>query len=141
MQQVKQKLKMLVVDNNRCVQMIIKEKLSARMLITSATDFKQAKHKLMNQDVPDIIVLYLHTDGDESGYQLLKLIRASNSLEKVTVILLGRCDGFENSTERIEAFQCGADYCLAKPFNPEEFELIITALFRTKGTLKYNETL
>lgn len=141
MQQVKRKFKMLLVDNNRLIHTIIKEKFSSRILITSAMKLDEAESKLMSQDLPDIVVLYLHTDGEKSGYQLLEMIRSSDVLAKTLVILLGRCDDFEYSTERIEAFQRGADYCLAKPFDPEEFVGIIAALLRIKGLLNYNETL
>jgi len=103
MQQVKHKFKMLLVDNNRFIQTIIKEKFSSRMLITGAMKLDEAESKLMSQDLPDVVVLYLHTDGDDSGYQLLEMIRSSDVLAKMLVILLGRCDGFEISLERTKA--------------------------------------
>ncbi len=42
MQQGKHKLNMLLVDNNRSVQMIIKEKFSDKMTITIAMGLNQA---------------------------------------------------------------------------------------------------
>jgi len=63
-----------------------------------------------------------------SGYDLLRQLRAAGS--KIPVLMLTARSAVE---DRVKGLDCGADYYLTKPFEPQELLACIRALTRRRG--------
>lgn len=142
MEKSKPKFKLLAVDDNKSIQMIVKQHLSSKLSITSAANPDEAMNWMKQQNFPDIIVLDMHMDGDsEAGYKFLTELRASGFFGTIPVIILSGSVESADSETRIRFLKAGADDFLQKPFDPIELEWRIIAVLRTKGALSYSEIL
>lgn len=132
-------IKVLAVDDNKAIQMIIKEHLSKKFDLTIAANPAQAKTWLKQENFPDIIILDKNMDNDtEAGLKFLKYIRSSGYFGAIPVLMLSGTDDSESSDTRIMFLKAGADDYLLKPFNPVELEWRLIAILRTAGKLPYN---
>lgn len=137
-------IKVLAVDDNKAILMIIKEHLSTKFDLTTAANPAQAKTWLKQENFPDIIVSdknMLDKNGvmdSEAGLKFLKWIRSSGYFGSIPVLMLSGTGESENSETRIMFLEAGADDFLLKPFNPVELEWRIIAILRTAGKLPYN---
>ena len=108
----------LVVDDDDRIRELVKEYLEEnKFLITTAKNAIDAKNKIEIIKF-DIIVLDIMMPG-ESGLSLTKEIKKNNP---VPIILLTAKDETKN---RIEGLEIGADDYLGKPFEPKELLLRI----------------
>ena len=113
----------LIVDDDDRIRSLVKRFLArAGFRVTTAADAPQARRLLQNL-VFDLIVLDIMMPG-ESGLELAAAIRA----EADTPILLLTARG--EPEDRIAGLRVGADDYLAKPFEPEELSLRISAILR-----------
>lgn len=132
-------IKVLAVDDNKAILMIIKEHLSTKFDLTTAANPAQAKTWLKQENFPDIIISDKNMDDDtEAGLKFLKWIRSSGYFGSIPVLMLSGTGESENSETRIMFLEAGADDFLLKPFNPVELEWRIIAILRTAGKLPYN---
>jgi DNA-binding response OmpR family regulator len=132
-------IKVLAVDDNKAILMIIKEHLSKKFDLTIAANPAQAKTWLKQENFPDIIILDKNMDDDmEAGLNFLKWLRSSGYFGSIPVLMLSGTGESESSETRIMFLEAGADDFLLKPFNPVELEWRIIAILRTAGKLSYN---
>ncbi|MDC0157500.1 response regulator transcription factor [Verrucomicrobia bacterium] len=75
---------------------------------------------------PDLIILDVMMP-DLDGFQLLRMIRSDNILQKVPVIMLTAKSGVEH---RIKGLEQGADDYLGKPFDSQELVLRIRSILK-----------
>ena len=75
---------------------------------------------------PDLIILDVMMP-DLDGFQLLRMIRSDNLLQKVPVIMLTAKSGVEH---RIKGLEQGADDYLGKPFDSQELVLRIRSILK-----------
>ena len=114
----KNKLHILVVDDDDRIRELIKQYLNDNNFITStAIDSEKAKIKI-DQFKFDLVVLDVMMPG-QSGFDLTKEIKKKGNLP---VILLTAKGEPEN---RIKGLELGADDYLGKPFEPKELLLRI----------------
>ena len=114
----KNKIHILVVDDDDRIRDLLKEYLNSKNLIVStANDAEQAKKRLELFKF-DLIVLDVMMPG-QSGYDLTKEIRKKFN---IPIILLTAKGEVEN---RIKGLELGADDYLGKPFEPKELLLRI----------------
>ncbi len=114
----KNKIHILVVDDDDRIRDLLKEYLNSKNLIVStANDAEQAKKRLELLKF-DLIVLDVMMPG-QSGYDLTKEIRKKFN---IPIILLTAKGEVEN---RIKGLELGADDYLGKPFEPKELLLRI----------------
>jgi DNA-binding response OmpR family regulator len=76
--------------------------------------------------IPDLIILDVMMP-DLDGFQLLRMIRSDNLLQKTPVIMLTAKSGVEH---RIKGLEQGADDYLGKPFDIQELTLRIHSILK-----------
>ena len=76
--------------------------------------------------MPDLIILDVMMP-DLDGFQLLRMIRSDNLLQKTPVIMLTAKSGVEH---RIKGLEQGADDYLGKPFDVQELTLRIRSILK-----------
>ena len=114
----KNKIHILVVDDDDRIRDLLKEYLNSKNLtVSTANDAEQAKKRLELFKF-DLIVLDVMMPG-QSGYDLTKEIRKKFN---IPIILLTAKGEVEN---RIKGLELGADDYLGKPFEPKELLLRI----------------
>ncbi len=114
----KNKIHILVVDDDNRIRELIKEYLNEHhFIVSTAIDALSAKIK-MEQLKFDLIILDVMMPG-QSGFDLTKEIKKNNN---IPIILLTAKGEVEN---RIKGLELGADDYLAKPFEPKELLLRI----------------
>ena len=84
---------------------------------------------------PDLIILDVMMP-DLDGFQLLRMVRSDNLLQKVPVIMLTAKSGVEH---RIKGLEQGADDYLGKPFDSQELILRIRSILK-RSTDQSNDT-
>ena len=117
----------LVVDDDNRIRDLVKQYLEEnQFIVTTAKDSEDAKNKMKIIKF-DILVLDIMMPG-QSGLSLTKEIKKRDS---VPVILLTAKD---ETQDRIEGLEFGADDYLGKPFEPKELLLRIkNILNKTKS--------
>ena len=124
----KNKIHVLVVDDDDRIRNLLKEYLNSKELIVStAIDADQAKKRLEIFKF-DLIVLDVMMPG-QSGYELTKEIRNKFN---IPIILLTAKGEVEN---RIKGLELGADDYLGKPFEPKELLLRINNIISKNKSL------
>jgi len=119
----KNKLHLLVVDDDDRIRSLLKDYLSNNnYMVSTAENAGEAKHKIEYIKF-DIIILDVMMPGQD-GYDLTKDIKKKF---KVPIILLTAKGEVEN---RIKGLEIGADDYIGKPFEPKEL------LLRIKNILK-----
>ncbi len=125
----KNKIHILVVDDDDRIRNLLKEYLNSKELIVStANDADQAKKRLEIFKF-DLIVLDVMMPG-QSGYELTKEIRNKFN---IPIILLTAKGEVEN---RIKGLELGADDYLGKPFEPKELLLRINNIISKNKSLE-----
>jgi Response regulator containing CheY-like receiver, AAA-type ATPase, and DNA-binding domains len=114
------KKKILVVDDEQSICLILENFLSEQYEIVSQNDALQALEWLEG-NLPDLIICDIQMPGLD-GYQFLEKVRQRGYTKHTPIIMLS---GSEGSKERIKCYKLGAQDFLMKPFNPEELEEII----------------
>lgn len=114
---------LLVVDDDERIRVLLRKFLTRNgYMVTAARDAAQAR-RLLSGLAFDLIVLDVMMPG-EDGYSLTRDLRQRID----TPILLLTAKG--ETDDRIEGLESGADDYLAKPFEPRELLLRITAILR-----------
>ncbi|MFL2889862.1 MAG: response regulator transcription factor [Pelagibacteraceae bacterium] len=114
----KNKIHILVVDDDDRIRELIKEYLNENnFIVSTAFDAEKAKY-LCNKFKFNLIVLDVMMPG-QSGFELTKEIKKDSD---IPIILLTAKGEVEN---RIKGLELGADDYLGKPFEPKELLLRI----------------
>ena len=117
---------LLVDDDDRIRTLLQKFLVRNGYLTTAASDAAKARRLLSGLDF-DIMIIDVMMPG-EDGLSLCKDIRA----ERDTPILLLTAKG--ETSDRIAGLEAGADDYIAKPFEPKELLLRISAVLRRVPT-------
>jgi len=128
----KQKLHILVVDDDDRIRELVKQYLEEnQFLVTTAKDVPDAKEKIEIIKF-DILILDIMMPG-ESGLSLTKQIKKRYT----TPIILLTAKG--ETQDRIEGLELGADDYLGKPFEPKELLLRINNILSKTQKTKLTE--
>ena len=123
----KNKIHILVVDDDDRIRNLIKEYLTDNnYIVSSAIDSPSAKIKI-DQFRFDIIVLDVMMP-DETGLNICQRLRV-NGVTIPIIMLTAKGD----EVDRIVGLEMGADDYLPKPFNPRELLARITAILRRQA--------
>ena len=120
--------KILAVDDNVVDIATIEKLLGERYDLKTATTGEDALD-MAGDFQPDIILLDNMMPGLDGG-QVCRQIRADSGLRHTKIIMLS---GKSRVSERIEAYQAGADDYIAKPFNEDELLAKIRVYLRLKS--------
>ncbi|MCY7353190.1 MAG: response regulator [Cytophagaceae bacterium] len=116
----------LLVDEDPYVANVLRQALGNDFKLKVITNGIEAMHWLEQGNYPDLIITELeipHLDGHE----LIQLVRGSNLMAHLPIIVLSTQD---DSSIRIECLESGADAYLTKPFNPFEVRAKARAILR-----------
>jgi DNA-binding response OmpR family regulator len=127
------KHKILVIDDEQSICLILENFLSADYEVTSKNDGLQALEWL-EDNLPNLIICDVQMPNMD-GYQFLEKVRQRGYTKHTPIIMLSAT---ETSKERVKCYRLGAQDYLMKPFNPEELEeLIKKNLFPIRYTSKW----
>ncbi len=112
----KKKKKILVVDDELDMLMVIKLRLEASGFeVITATDGLEGLNAA-RKDNPDLIVLDIMLPK-MNGYKVARFLKFDEEYKKIPIVMLTALGGEEDRTTGIET---GADAYLTKPFETEQ---------------------
>ena len=126
--------KVLVVEDDPTIQLIIRRSLEKRFSVVAYTNGMDALSYLQDGNLPDIIISDLNTP-QMGGLELIDQLKASGFFSAIPVLVLS---GEESTETRIKCLDAGADDYVVKPFNPRELEARMKAILRRTGKLLFN---
>ena len=127
------RFKILIVDDEPTVVRSIARLFTNtdKYEITTAFDGFEAGIKVA-QFQPDLIILDLILPNMD-GFKVCQLIKSRPETQHMAVLVV---TGYPSDENMQKALECGADYCMAKPFQiPELMERVDTLLSRDNITL------
>src|SRR5258707_10209048 len=121
----------LVVDDEPIVREVVVRYLEQAGFDTREAEDGVAARELLEQKMPNAIVLDLMMPGMD-GLELCRWIRARSDVPVIMLTALGE------ETDRIVGLELGADDYITKPFSPRELTVRIKAVLRrsTSGAAK-----
>ncbi|MFD2523947.1 response regulator transcription factor [Emticicia soli] len=120
------KLKLLIIDDEASIRKVLEHFLNKEFEVTVKNDGMEGMSWLEAGNDTDFIIADLNMPN-LSGKEFTKVIRASNLYGDIPIIILS---GTDESKERIECLNIGADDFMLKPFNPMEVHAKIKAILR-----------
>ncbi|MDI9866902.1 response regulator transcription factor [Flectobacillus sp. DC10W] len=119
-------LTLLIIDDEQSTRIVLEHFLKKDFNVVVKGDGMEALSLLEEGFDVDFIIADLNMPN-LSGKEFLKILRASNLFGQIPVIILS---GTDESKERIDCLNIGADDFMLKPFNPMEVQAKIRAIMR-----------
>lgn len=129
--------KILIVEDDAYMQLILKKFLSKAYEIEICTNAMDALSFMQNGNIPDLVITDLNTPK-LSGLDLVNQMQVSDFFKSIPIIILS---GEDSSEKRIKCLDTGADDFIVKPFNPAELEARVRAVLRRIGKLNHRHVL
>ena len=123
---INQKIKVLIIDDEPSTRKILEHFLNKEFEVILKNDGMEGMRWLEGGNDPDFIIVDLNMPN-LNGKEFVKVIRSSNLYFDLPIIILS---GTDESKERIECLNLGADDFMLKPFNPMEVHAKIKAILR-----------
>ena len=120
------KIKILIVEDDVYMQLILKQFLSNVYETEVCVDGMDALASIQNGNIPDLIISDLNT-SKINGLELISQLQASDFFKTIPVIIVS---GEDSSEKRIMCLNSGADDYIVKPFNPAELEARVRVILR-----------
>ena len=111
------KRKILVVDDNKELRMLISLTLEFSQCELLEADSAVSGLEMLRTHQPDIILLDVMMPGELDGLGLCRMIRDDESLKHIKIIMLSAKGQQKDVQMGLEA---GADDYVVKPFSPSE---------------------
>ncbi|MDD5355776.1 MAG: GDP-mannose 4,6-dehydratase [Candidatus Omnitrophica bacterium] len=116
----------LIIDDDKDATGLISTRLESYGFKVSVANIPGDAFEFLKENIPDLIILDLVMPGID-GYEVLSKIRLDKKTKEVPVIVLtAKLD----QSDKLNAFNLGAQDYITKPYEPEEF------LARIKVALK-----
>lgn len=128
------KSKVLVVDDNEDVRILIKKTLSDYYIIEEAATSDEAMTKSFEFN-PDLIILDIMLP-DTSGYEICSQLKSKEQFKNTPIIFLSVKSG---PNSRITGYKLGAIHYLEKPFEPEELREVISSILKNVSSIDTSE--
>jgi len=122
---------LLIVEDNPEIARFIGMVMGSHYNIQFALNGEEALLKAQ-ENMPDILLTDLMMPQMD-GLELCRRVRQSDVLNHIPIIVISAKDA---DSDRMEAFQAGADAYLIKPFNAEELTLRVEQLLRQRQLLR-----
>ncbi|MDD0852960.1 response regulator transcription factor [Halobacteriovorax sp. GB3] len=119
------KSKILVVDDNEDIRILVKKILDPSYLVETVSTAEECLEKAWEYK-PNLIILDIMLE-DASGYELCSQLKSNDDLKHTPVIFLSAKTG---SNSRITGYKLGAVHYLEKPFEPEELREIVNTVLK-----------
>jgi DNA-binding response OmpR family regulator len=120
----KSRPRILVVDDEKDIRQLLIDCLSGDFEILEATDGSEAL-LVIEKTIPDLVILDIMMPGT-NGFQVLRRLRQTPDIP--VIVLSARID----TTDKVEAFELGANDYVTKPFIVEELIARIKAILNRK---------
>jgi two-component system KDP operon response regulator KdpE len=117
--------RILVVDDEQSIQRALKRNLIAGGYEVQVAGSGAEALAILDQGMPDLILLDLCLPGDISGLQVCERVREESSLPPI-IVLSARSE----EKMKVQAFDLGADDYLTKPFGNEELQARVRVRLR-----------
>ncbi|MFC0183835.1 response regulator transcription factor [Pseudarcicella hirudinis] len=128
---MEKKQTLLIIDDEPSTRIILEHFLKQEFDVTVRGDGMEGLAWLEKGNDVDFVIADLNMPH-LNGKEFIKVTRASNLFSEIPIIILS---GTDESKERIECLNLGADDFMLKPFNPMEVQAKIkTILRRVKKT-------
>lgn len=118
----------IVVDDEKDVIQTIATFLIPRGYKVSGANNSEEFFKLLEKDLPDLVVLDIKLPGD-NGYEICGKMRERDKFADIPVIMLSANDAED---DKVIGLDTGADDYLTKPFGLQELHARIKAVMRRK---------
>lgn len=119
---------LLIMDDAPGIQKILTNFLQKEFDLVIKNDGMEGMHWLDEGNMVDLIVADLNMPN-LNGKEFLQTIRASNFYRNIPVVILS---AENDSNERIDCLNKGADDFIEKPFNPAEVAAKIRVILRRR---------
>lgn len=123
---MEEKIKLLIIDDESSTRKVLEYFLKNEYEVILKNDGMEALGWIESGNNPNFIIADLNMPN-LNGKEFVKVIRASILYNNVPIIILS---GTDESKERIECLDLGADDFMLKPFNPMEIHAKIKAILR-----------
>lgn len=117
---------LLIIEDNHFMMALLKNIFNTRFDVVAASNGEDALKWIYEGNFPDIIISDLRMP-EMDGIELLKNLKESTFYRDIPFIVLS---GVEQSGERINCLQMGANDFVLKPFNPEELIIRVEKLLK-----------
>ncbi len=117
---------MIIIDDEKALRLLLSEFFKDKFNVTPLQTGHGCMDYLYTNPLPKVAIIDLGLP-DVSGLELIARLRKESKWDDLVIVVLS---AREASTDRIAALRAGADDYLQKPFNPEELEVRINAIFR-----------
>ena len=114
------KHKILIVDDNTEMLMLLQEAFSDKFRVVVAHDAEQALKEVKN-DIPMLIVTDVMMPGID-GFELTRRLKQNKHTMSVPVVILSAKN---SSQEKIAGLDAGADAYIGKPFNIDYLKAVV----------------
>jgi len=117
---------LLIIDDEPSICKILEHFLKKDFNVVIKDDGSEGMLWLEQGNETDLIIADLNMPN-LSGKEFLRVAKASNLYSDIPVIILS---GSDESSERVQCLNLGADDFMLKPFNPLEVQAKINAILR-----------
>ncbi len=118
--------RVLIVDNDEVSKQRLQQILSTQNYHIEQTDSGKSALALMEENVPDIILLDVVLPGQD-GFEFCEKIKQTEKFERIPIIFISALD---KPVDKIQGFNAGGSDYITKPFRRTE------VLIRVKAYLK-----
>lgn len=125
------KHKILIVDDNTEMLMLLQEAFSDKFRVVVAHDAEQALKEVKN-DIPMLIVTDAMMPGID-GFELTRRLKQNKHTMSVPVVILSAKN---SSQEKIAGLDAGADAYIGKPFNIDYLKAVVERLIENRSKMK-----
>lgn len=123
------KATILILDDALGIQKILTNYLQKEFTLVIKNDGMEGMNWLDEGHLVDLIIADLNMPN-LGGKEFLQTVRASNFYKDIPVLILS---AENDSNERIDCLNKGADDFIEKPFNPAEVAAKIRVILRRRG--------
>lgn len=120
------KKRVLLIEDTSEMQSILKSFLSKEYDVQIAANGLDAMLELHKGNLPDVIITDLQMP-EMNGRDFLEQLKLSGSFSHIPVIVLSNN---QESEQRIDLLQMGAEDYITKPFNPQELLVRLNKVIR-----------
>lgn len=118
--------KILIVDDDRQVQTLIKRALAPHDYRLSSAFNGHDAIRLAEEEKPDLIILDIFMP-EKDGLEVAKDLRRNQQTQMIPIMML---TGSGQLVDKIVGFELGADDYVTKPFESEELRVRVQSMFR-----------
>ena len=116
----------LIVDDKPEIAKVIKIQLSVDYEVHYLDYPVKAISWIQEGNIPNLIISDVYMP-EMNGHEFILYIKASSIFQNLPVIMLS---SMENSGERIQMLDDGADDFILKPFNPQELKIRVRNILK-----------